>query len=82
MFEQYIIPIKRDKDAIDIEGGYEIKRNRLFFDLMLRMFDYINQLYEKEKILLIDTILTNQSRNESAKENTSNISPKKSLFCG
>ena len=31
LFEQYIIALKRDKDAIDIEGEYEINRNRLFF---------------------------------------------------
>ena len=57
LFEQYIIDLKRDKDAIDIEGEDEIKRNRLFFDFMLRMFDHLNKLYEKEKSLLIDTIL-------------------------
>ena len=44
LFEQYRIALKRDKDAIDIEGDYEIKRDRLFFDFMLRMFDHINQL--------------------------------------
>ena len=42
---------------------------------MLRMFNNINQLYEKEKSLLIDTILKYQSRTESAKENASNNSP-------
>ena len=31
LFEQYIIALKWDKDAIDIEGEDEIKRNRLFF---------------------------------------------------
>ena len=44
LFEQYRIDLKRDKDAIDIEGEDEIKHNRLFFDLMLRMFDHLNQL--------------------------------------
>ena len=56
LFEHYIIALKRYKDAIDIEGEDEIKRNRLFFDFMLRMFNHLNQLYEKEKSLLIDTI--------------------------
>ena len=57
---------------------------------MLRMFDHLNQLYEKEKSLLIDTILKyhlrkdsskenspkpSTSRKESAKENTSKPSP-------
>ena len=57
LFEQYIISLKRDKYAIDIQGEDEIKRNRLFFDFMLRMFDNLNQLYEKEKSLLVYTIL-------------------------
>ena len=35
---------------------------------MLRMFDHLNQLYEKEKSLLIDTILKYHLRKESAKE--------------
>ena len=52
LFKQYRIAPKRDKDAIDIEGEDEIKRNRLFFDFMLRMFDHLNQLYRKEKVFL------------------------------
>ena len=35
---------------------------------MLRIFNNVNLLYVKEKILLIDTILKYQSRTESAKE--------------
>ena len=46
---------------------------------MLRMFYHLNQLYEKEKSLIIDTILKYQSMKESAKENTSNPF-KKSCF--
>ena len=42
---------------------------------MLRMFDHLNQLYEMEKSLLIDTILTYHLRKESAKENSSEPSP-------
>ena len=44
---------------------------------MLRMFNHINQLYEKGKSHLIDIILKYQSKKESAKENTSKSSPKK-----
>ena len=69
LFEQYKIVLKRDKDEIDIEGEDEIKRNQLFFDFMLIMFDHLNQLYEKEKSLLIYTILKYHLRKESAKEN-------------
>ena len=39
------------------------------------MFDHINQLYEKEKSLLIDVILEYHLRKESAKENSSKPSP-------
>ena len=59
--------LKRDKNAIEIQGDDEIKRNRLFFDFMLRMCNHLNQLYEKEKSLLIDTILKYNSKKESAK---------------
>ena len=41
------------------------------------MFDHLNKLYEKEKSLLIDTILKYHSRKESAKENTSKPFPSK-----
>ena len=60
--------LKRDKDAIKTQKDNAIKRNRLFFDLMLIMFNHLNQLYEKEKSLLIYTILKYQSSNDSAKE--------------
>ena len=53
LFEQYKISLKRDKDAIDIDGEDAINRNRLFFDFILRMFDHINQLYEMEKFFLL-----------------------------
>ena len=42
-----------------------------FFYFMLIMFDHINQLYEKEKSLLIDTILKYHLRKVSVKENPS-----------
>ena len=71
LFKQYRIDLKRDKDAIDIEGKDAINRNQLFFDFMLRMFDHLNQLYEMEKSLLIDTILKFHLRKDSAKENLS-----------
>ena len=47
---------------------------------MLRIFNHLNQLYVKEKCLLIDIILKYRSRKNSAKENTSNPSPKKDCF--
>ena len=80
LFEKYRMALKRDKDAIEIQGDDAIKRNRLFFEFMLIMFNHLNQLYEKEKSLLIDTILKYQSRKESARENTSKPYPKKVSF--
>ena len=67
LFEKYRMALKRDKDVIEIKKYDAIKRNQIFFDFMLIMFNHLNQLYVKEKILLIDTILKYKSRNESAK---------------
>ena len=39
------------------------------------MFNHLNQLYEKETILLIDTILKYQASKDSAKEDASKPSP-------
>ena len=95
-FEKYRMALKRDKYAIEIQKDDAIKSKNIFFDFMLRIFNYINELYVKEKSLLIDTILKYQSRNESAKEiekpnrdnktrngnkeDTSKPSPKKGCF--
>ena len=68
LFEKYRMALKRDKYAIEIQKDDAIKRNQIFFDFMLRMLNHLKKLYEKETILLIDTILKYQSRNESAKE--------------
>ena len=81
LLEKYKMALKRDKDAIEIQKDDAIKRNQICFDFMLRMFNHLNQLYEKEKSLLIYTILTYQSRKESAKKNTSKPSPNY-FFCG
>ena len=69
LFEKYRIALKRDKYAIDIDGEDRINSNPLFFDFMLRTFDHLNQLYEMDKSLLIDTILKYNLRKESAKGN-------------
>ena len=71
LFEKYRIALKRDKDAIDIDGNDAINSHQLVFDFVLRMFDYLNQLYEMEKSLLIDAILKYHLRNESNEENLS-----------
>ena len=46
-FEKHRIALKRDKDSIEIQKDYAIKRNRIFFDYMLRMFNNLNKLYER-----------------------------------
>ena len=46
-----------------------------FFHSVLRMFNHLNQLYEKEKGLIIDTILKYHLSKESANENSSKPSP-------
>ena len=48
LFEKYRIALKRDKDAIDIDGNDAIDSHRLVFDFMLRMFDHLNQLPVKD----------------------------------
>ena len=58
LFEIYIMALKRDKDAIEIQKDDAIKRNRICFDLMLRMFNHLNQLYDKVKSLLVYTHVT------------------------
>ena len=50
LFEIYIMALKRDKDAIEIQKDDVIKRNRIFFDFMIRMFNHLNGLYVKEKV--------------------------------
>ena len=52
LFEKYRMALKRDRYAIEIQRDDAIKRNRLLFDFMLRMFNRLNQLYEKEKVFL------------------------------
>ena len=68
--------LKRNKDAIEIQTDDAIKRNQIFFDFILRNFNHLNQLYEREKSLLTYTILTYQLSKGSAKENTSKPSKK------
>ena len=46
-FEKYIMALKRDKGAIEIQKDDAIKRNQIFSNFMLRMFNDLNQLYEK-----------------------------------
>ena len=49
--------IRIDQPCIEIQKDDAIKRNQIFFDFMLRIFNHINQLYEKKGSLLIELIL-------------------------
>ena len=53
LFEKYRMALKQDKYAIEIQKDDAIKRNRIFFDFMLRIFNNLNKLYYKEKSLPI-----------------------------
>ena len=55
--------LKRDKDAIKIQKDDAIKRNQSFFDFMLRMFNHLNQLYDKERVFLFIQYLNISQRN-------------------
>ena len=60
--------LKRDKYDIEVQNDDAIKRNQIFFDFMQRVFNRLDGLYLHEKSLLIDTIISNQYRNQSAAE--------------
>ena len=55
-----------DKYDIEVKNDDVIKRKQIFFDLMRRTFNRLDGLYLHEKSLLIDTIIENQSRKQSA----------------
>ena len=58
--------LKRDKYDIEIHNDYVIKRNQISFDFMQQTFNCLDGLYLDEKVILIDTIIENQSRKKSA----------------
>ena len=60
--------IKQDKYEIQFQNDYAIKRNQIFFDFMLQMFNHLDELYLHEKCPLIDTIKTDQQRKQSSVE--------------
>ena len=60
--------IKRGKYNIEVQNYDAINHNRIFFDFMQRTFNRLDGLYLHEKIILIDTIIENQSRKQSAAE--------------
>ena len=68
LFEHYRMALNWDKYDIEVQNYYAIKCNQIFFDLMQQMFNHLNVLYLREKMLLIDTIMKYQFRKQSAAE--------------
>ena len=60
--------LERDKYNIEVQNIDAIKRKRIFFDFVQRTFNRLDGLYLHEKSLLIDAIVENQSRKQSAAE--------------
>ena len=42
--------LKQEKYAIKIQKDDAVKRNQIFFDFMLKMFNNLNESYVKEKL--------------------------------
>ena len=86
----------RNKYDMDFRNDDTIKPNQIFFDFMQRKFNHLHRLYLDEKCILIDTIIKDQLRKQSAgkieklnreknsrnkrKEGTFKPSPKKACF--
>ena len=68
LFDQYKMALNWDKYDIEIQNDVAIKRNRIFFDFMQRTFNILYGLYLRERCLLIDVIMKDQLRKQSAAE--------------
>ena len=68
LFEQYRMALKRYKYDIEVRDYDAMKRNRIFFYFMQRMFNRLDGLYMDEIFILIDTIKKDQLRKQSAAE--------------
>ena len=68
LFEQYIMALNWYKYDIEVRNDDAIKRNRILFDLMQRTFNHMDGLYLCEICHLIDVIMKNQLRKQSAAE--------------
>ena len=66
LFEQYRMTLNWDKYEIEVRHDDAIKRNKIFFDFMQKMFNRMYGLYLRERCLLIDTTTKNQLRNQSS----------------
>ena len=57
-----------DKYYIEVRNDESIKHNRIFLDFTQQTFNCLNGLYLCEGYLLMDTIMKDQSRKNSAEE--------------
>ena len=61
-----------EKYEIEVRNDDAIKRNRIFFYFMQLMFNRLDGLYLREICLLVDTIIKDQLRKQSAAKNSRN----------
>ena len=66
LFEQYILAINEGKYDIEVQNDDAIKRNRIFYHFMKKTFNRMDELYLRERCLLIDAIMKYQTRKQSA----------------
>ena len=60
--------LNRKKYEIEVRNYDAINRNQIFFGFMQHAFNSLDGLYLREGFFLIDTIMKDQSRKQSAAE--------------
>ena len=68
LFEKYIMALNWEKYDTEVRNGDAIKRNRIWFDFMQLLLNCLDGLYLRERFVLVDTIINDQSRKQSAAE--------------
>ena len=68
LFEKYKMAPNLEKYDIEVQNDDTIKRNWAFFDFVQRTFNRLDGLYLREICLLIDKIMKDQLRKQSAAE--------------
>ena len=65
-FEQYRMALNWDKYDIEVRNDDTIKCNQIFFDFMQQTSNCLDELYLREICILIDVIMIDQLRVQSA----------------
>ena len=68
LFEQYIMALNWYKYDVEVLNDDAINRKRIFFDFVQRTFNCLDGLYLRERCLLIDAIMKDILRKQSAQE--------------